>query len=247
MPLPSSRAVPATMAERLIVALDVPSVEAAREAVSRIGGVVRFYKIGYWLLFAPGAEAFLDRLLAAGNRVFLDAKMYDIGETVKQGAARAAERGVSFLTVHGDPEILRAAVAGRGASPTLQILAVTVLTSLNAAGLAEMGYGGDLASLVAERARSAAEAGCDGIIASAADDPARLRAAAGAPGLLVVTPGIRPAGGATDDHKRPANPAEAVARGADYLVIGRPILRAADPAAAASAVIAEMERGAGGG
>jgi orotidine-5'-phosphate decarboxylase len=165
--------------------------------------------------------------------------MHDIGETVAAGTARAAERGVSFLTVHGEPEVMRAAVRGRGAA-LMRILAVTVLTSLGDAELAAMGYRLGARELVSLRARQAMECGVDGIIASAADDPDALRRAAGAPGLLVVTPGVRPAGAGVDDHRRSATPAAAIANGADYLVVGRPITGAADPRASAARIIAEM-------
>lgn len=233
------------MADRLIVALDVPAVTAARELVRRLDGVVSFYKIGLWLLFAPGAEGFIDELVAAGHDVFLDYKMYDIGETVRAGVARASERGIRFVTVHGDPAIMRAAAAGRGPATRLKVLAVTVLTSLDETALAEMGYGLPLRALIERRVSQAAAAGCDGIIASAGDDPSALRACPGAERLLVVTPGIRLANARSDDHMRLATPAEAIARGADWLVVGRPIIHAADPAEAARGIIGEMGRGLG--
>ncbi len=239
----AARGVPKHMSDRLIVALDVPTISGAEALVERLDGVVSFYKVGLWLLFAPGAERFIEGLLARGRRVFLDAKMYDIGETVRQGVVRAVERGVSFLTVHGDPGIIRAAVEGRGSSGRTKVLAVTVLTSLDAAAVREMGYALPLAELVRLRARQAADCGCDGVIASADDDPDAIRRATGAERLLVVTPGIREAGGAADDQKRRATPAQAIARGADYLVVGRPIIKADDPAAAAQRIIADMERG----
>ncbi len=232
------------MAERLIVALDLPEIAAAEAMADQLAGLVSFFKIGLWLAFARGVDGLIERLIGGGNRVFLDAKMHDIGETVAAGAARAAERGVSFLTVHGEPEVMRAAVRGRGTAP-MGILAVTVLTSLGDAELAAMGYRLAAPELVALRARQAVECGVDGIIASAADNPDALRREAGAPGLLVVTPGIRPAGSAADDHRRSATPAAAIANGADYLVVGRPITGAADPRASAAQIVAEMA-GAGG-
>jgi orotidine-5'-phosphate decarboxylase len=238
-----ARSLPAAMADRLIVALDVPTIGEAERLVGQLDGVVSFYKIGLWLLFTPGAERFIDGLLARGRRVFLDSKMYDIGETVRQGVARAAERGVTFVTVHGDPEIIRAAVEGKGSSKATQIFAVTVLTSLDDAAVQAMGYRLSVAELVRLRARQAAELGCDGIIASAEDDPDAIRAAAGSERLLIATPGIRPVGAGADDQKRRATPAQAIARGADYLVVGRPITRAADPAAAAMRIIGDMEAG----
>ena len=238
----SPRPLPPTMAERLIVALDLPDIRAAEAMADCLAGVVSFFKIGLWLAFARGVDGLIERLLAGGNRVFLDAKLHDIGETVAAGVARAAERGVSFLTVHGEPEVMRAAVRGRGTAPA-RILAVTVLTSLGDSELAAMGYRLTARELVALRARQAVECGVDGIVASAADNPDALRQAAGNPNLLVVTPGVRPAGSATDDHRRSATPAAAIANGADYLVVGRPITSAPDPRASAAKIIAEMEEG----
>jgi orotidine-5'-phosphate decarboxylase len=170
--------------------------------------------------------------------------MYDIGETVRRGITTLARRGVSLVTVHGDAEIMRAAVAGRDeAGVAMQIFAVSVLTSLDDAAVAAMGYGVDVAALVALRVRAAAAAGCDGVIASPTDRPDKIRRLAEAPGLLVATPGIRLAGAATDDHKRPGAPDTAIEHGADYLVVGRPITQAADPAAAAEAIVDLMRAG----
>jgi len=239
----ATRAVPADMAGRLIVALDVPTINAARALVERIGNAVSFYKVGYWLLYTPGADALLADLKAAGKRIFLDAKLHDIGQTVEIGAARAAERGVDLLTVHAEPAVMRAAVKGAAGS-AMMVFGVTVLTSLDDADLAAIGYRMGVAELVALRARQAVEAGCHGIIASPDDKPAALRAAARAPGLLVATPGIRPAGDAAGDQKRIATPAQAIADGSDYLVVGRPIVAKPDPAAAARAIIAQMRAGA---
>ncbi len=236
-----ARNLPPQMADRLIVALDVPSVEQARALTAALDDVVSFYKIGMWLLFAAGTDRFMDELIARGKKIFLDYKMYDIGETVKQGMARATARGVKFVTVHGDPEIMRAAVEGRGDSTFTQILAITALTSLDDAGLHAMGYRMGARELVELRVRSAVACGVDGIIAAPQDKPDEIRAFAGQERLLVVTPGIRPAGSTADDHKRQATPGQAIAAGADYLVVGRPITQAADPAAAARAIIAEMQ------
>jgi orotidine-5'-phosphate decarboxylase len=238
-----ARDVPATMAERLIVALDVPTIDGAVRLAGQLDGIVSFYKVGLWLLFAPGAERFIDGLIGQGKRVFLDAKMYDIGETVRQGVARATERGVSIVTVHGDPEIMRAAVAGKAGSQRTKVFAISVLTSLNDAAVREMGYALSVAELIRLRVRQAVECGCDGMIASAHDDPDAIRRMAGAEQLLIATPGIREPGGSVDDHKRHATPAQAIARGADYLVVGRPITQADDPAAAARRIVADMERG----
>ncbi len=234
---------PDAMADRLIVALDVPTIEGAARLAARLDGIVSFFKIGLGLLFAPGAESFIDRLIGQGKRIFLDAKMYDIGETGRQGVARATERGVSLVTVHGDPQIMRAAVAGKGQSERTRVLAISVLTSLDDTAVKEMGYGLPVAELVRLRVRQAVECGCDGIVASAGDDPDALRRTADAEHLLVVTPGIREPGGPVDDHRRHATPAQAIARGADYLVVGRPITQAGDPAATARRIIADMERG----
>jgi orotidine-5'-phosphate decarboxylase len=239
----SARNLPARMEDRLIVALDLPSVEAARAIVGRLDGIVGFFKVGLWLIFAPGFEAFLDDLLKAGRNVFLDAKMFDIGETVRRGIERVAERGVSFVTVHGDGDIIRAAVEGRGGSK-LRLLVVPALTSLNERGLRELGHTGTVADLIAERAKFALDCGVDGIIASPQDNPNAIRERLKTERLLVVTPGVRLAGAALDDHKRSGTPAQAIADGADYLVVGRPIVQADDPAAMARRIIADMKSGA---
>ncbi len=237
------RVVPGAMAERLIVALDLASIAEAEAMAERLDGVVSFFKLGLGLLFAPGVDRLIARLAGGGRRLFLDAKLYDIPETVGRAVTIAAARGASLITVHGDRRIMAAAVAARGDAP-LQIFAVTVLTSLDDAALAEMGATVSAHELVRRRARQALEAGCDGIIASAADHPDAIRSdiggAIGGERLLIATPGIRPAGSGRDDHQRLATPRAAIARGADYLVVGRPIITAPDPRAAASAIIAEM-------
>ncbi len=240
-PAPSKRQNSTCIEDRLIVALDVPTLNDARRLVDALDGTVSFYKLGMWLLFQPGADALVDQLTAAGLSLFLDYKLHDIGETVRHGAASIAQRGARFLTVHAEPQVMAAAVAGAAGSP-LGILAVTVLTSLDDAALQASGYRLDVASLVRHRTRLAAEAGCAGIIASAADDIQALRAAAGRD-IVVVTPGIRLPGDAAGDQARTATPSEAVARGADYLVVGRPVVRAADPAEAARRIIGDMARG----
>src|SRR5579863_9956495 len=159
----SIRDIPAAMADRLIVALDVPTIDAASRLAGQLDGVVSCFKIGLWLLFAPGAERFIDGLIAQGRRVFLDAKMYDIGETVRQGVARATERGVSIVTVHGDPEIMRAAVSGRGNSTRTKVFAISVLTSQSDASVKEMGYALPVAELIKLRVKQAVACGCDGM------------------------------------------------------------------------------------
>jgi orotidine-5'-phosphate decarboxylase len=238
------RLIPSEMSERLIVALDVEDVAAAQRMVDALDGVASFFKIGMWLLYQPEVSGLVDRLVGSGRQVFLDAKMYDIGETVQRGIASVARRGARFVTVHGDPAILRAAVAGAAGSP-LGVLAVSVLTSLDDAGLREMGYTMSARELVALRVRAAAAAGCRGVIASAADEPDELRRIAGDERLLVVTPGIRMADDPADDQRRVGSPSDAIARGADYLVVGRPITRAASPRDRALRIIEEMERGGG--
>lgn len=230
------------MRDRLIVALDLPSVDEARHLVARLGDAVSTYKLGMWLLFDPGFNALVDELVKAGKHVFLDYKMYDIPETVRRGVASVAARGARIVTVHGDPEIIAAAVAGASGSGLL-VFAVTVLTSQDDAALAAMGYRLTVPELVGIRAGIAARAGAQGIIASAADDPAALRKAAGA-ALLVATPGIRLPGGPVHDQKRTATPDAAIRRGADYLVVGRPITQAPDPVAAAHQVLSLMKDGA---
>ncbi len=238
-PVATPRAVPERIEDRLIVALDVPSIAEARSLIAKLDGVASFFKLGLWLQFAAGFERLVDDLLAQDKKIFLDTKMFDIGETVKQGVARAAERGVSFVTVHGDGDIIKAAAEGKSGS-NLRVLVVPVLTSLDASGLRELGHHGSLAELIVDRARMAANCGCDGIIAAPQDNPREIRRAAGTEGLLVVTPGVRPAGSSRDDHKRSGTPAQAIAAGADYLVVGRPIVKSDDPARAAARIIAEM-------
>jgi orotidine-5'-phosphate decarboxylase len=221
--------------ERLIVALDLPSVEAAKAMVARLGDEVAFYKIGYQLAFAGGL-ALARELADAGKRVFLDLKLHDIGNTVEQGVRSVAALGATFLTVHAYPQTMQAAVAAREAP--LRILAVTVLTSYDDRDLKAAGYDASVAALVAARARSARSLGVDGLVC-APQEAANVRSIVGA-GMTLVTPGIRPAGAASGDQKRVMTPPAAVAAGADYLVVGRPILAASDPRAAAAAVVAEI-------
>jgi orotidine-5'-phosphate decarboxylase len=227
------------MGDRLIVALDLPEIAQARAIVARLDGVVSFFKLGLWLIFAPGFDRLTEDLVAQGKRVFLDAKMFDIGETVKHGVMRAAERGVSLLTVHGDDDIMRAAIEGKGGSE-LRILAITALTSLDDAGARQLGHTIPVDELIRRRVASCVRLGVDGVIASP-DDVTGIRGLPGADRLLVVTPGVRLAGAARDDHKRAGTPAQAIAAGADYLVVGRPIVQASDPAAMAAQIIADMQ------
>ena len=221
----------------LIVALDLEDAEAALRLVDRIGEAVGFYKVGLELFTAEGPSV-VRELTARGKRVFVDLKMYDIAATVERAAARVAALGASFLTVHSSPQVIRAAVRGRGESG-LKILAVTVLTSFDDGDVADLGYTGrTAASLVEHFVNKGVEAGADGFISSPLE-VARVRALAG-PGKLLVTPGVRSAGAAKGDQKRVATPAEAVAAGADYLVIGREITRAEDPGEAAQHILPSL-------
>jgi orotidine-5'-phosphate decarboxylase len=223
--------------DRLIVALDLPSVEAAQAMVARLGDAVSFYKIGYQLAYAGGL-AYVPRLAGAGKQVFLDLKLHDIGSTVAEGVRSVARLGATFLTVHAYPQAMRAAVEAREGG--LQILAVTVLTSYDDGDLAAAGYHGSVAELVTQRAAQARDIGVDGLICSAAE-AAKVRVVVGAK-LKLVTPGIRPAGTDAGNQKRIMTPAAAVAAGADYLVVGRPVLAAPDPKAAAHGIVEEIAR-----
>jgi orotidine-5'-phosphate decarboxylase len=222
--------------ERLIVALDLPSVAEAEAMVARLGDAVSFYKIGYQLAFAGGLPL-ASALVRAGKQVFADLKLHDIGNTVGKGVESVATLGATFLTVHAYPQTMKAAVEARAGSP-LRILAVTVLTSYDDADLAAAGYASTVGPLVARRAAQAREIGVDGLVCSA-EEAASVRSIAG-PGMVLVTPGIRPAGAAAGDQKRVMTPARAIAAGADYLVVGRPVVEAADPKAAAQAIVAEI-------
>jgi len=222
--------------ERLIIALDVPSTDDARAIVQELGDAITFYKIGLQL-FPVGGLELARELIAGGKKVFLDFKFYDIGQTVKNAVASASTLGAHFLTIHGDRTITRAAISGKGTSG-LKLLAVTVLTSMDGHALRDMGYAGSVADLVLARAQIALESGCDGIIASAAE-AARLRAELG-PDFLIVTPGIRSAGISHDDQVRVTTPGAAIHAGADYLVMGREITKAADRRAAAAHVVAQI-------
>ncbi len=226
--------------ERLIVALDLPSVEAAETMVARLGDSVVFYKIGYQLAFAGGLP-FAAGLIAAGKQVFLDLKLHDIGHTVEKGVQSVARMGATFLTVHGFPQTMKAAVAGKQGS-TLRVLAVTVLTSYDDSDLAAAGYDMSVAELAAARAGQARDMGVDGLVCSA-EEATNLRRIVG-PGMVLVTPGIRPMGSATGDQKRIMSPARAIRSGADYLVVGRPIVEASDPKNAADTIVAEIEQAA---
>ena len=221
--------------ERLIVALDLSSVEAAEALVARLGDAVSFYKIGYQLAYAGGLS-YAQKLTGAGKQVFLDLKLHDIGNTVAQGVKSVARLGVTFLTVHAYPQTMQAAVEARGGA--LRILGVTVLTSYDDNDLKAAGYETSVKALVARRAEQARALGVDGLVCSP-EEAANVRAIAGA-GMALVTPGIRPTGAEAGDQKRIMTPAAAIAAGADYLVVGRPIVAASDPRAAAEAIVAEI-------
>jgi orotidine-5'-phosphate decarboxylase len=220
----------------IIVALDVESAAAARALVARIGPRVDFYKVGLELYAAAGMET-VRQLIGEGKQVFLDLKMYDIPETVARAVSLVALSGARFLTVHAVSSVMRAAVAARAGSG-LQILGVTVLTSCTDEDMDDVGYSGTVASLVERRARKAVEVGVDGIVASPLE-AAGVRRIAGL-NAIIVTPGVRSAGVDAGDQKRVATPAQAIRDGADYLVIGRQITRAADPAAEVDRILLEL-------
>jgi orotidine-5'-phosphate decarboxylase len=222
--------------ERLIVALDMPDVAQAQKLVDEIGDGVSFYKVGMELAYGGGLE-FVTRLVASGKQVFLDLKLHDIPNTVERAVAQVARLGATFLTIHAYPQTMRAAVAGRAGSK-LKLLGVSVLTSCDDADLKDAGYAYGVSALVAKRGAQAQAANVDGLVASAAET-AMLRARLG-DDLLLVIPGIRPAGAEVGDQKRVATPAQAIRDGADYLVVGRPVTQAHDPRAAAQAIAAEI-------
>ncbi|NYS23810.1 orotidine-5'-phosphate decarboxylase [Rhodobacteraceae bacterium 2376] len=232
--------------DRLIVALDLPNAIDALALVQRLGDSVSFCKIGLGMLTGGGLALARELKDEQGKRIFLDMKLFDIGATVEAAVRGLARFDLDFLTVHGDPHVVRAAMEGAAGSE-MKILAVTVLTSLDRGDLdAGMMVPGDMADIVVERAARAFEAGADGVIASP-HEAARLRALPEARGRLIVTPGVRPEGSARGDQKRVATPAGAIAAGADHIVVGRPIWQAGDPRAAAQAVLADLPaRGPGG-
>ena len=222
--------------DRLIVALDLPGVEPAEAMVARLGDSVTFYKIGYQLGFAGGLPL-VRKLADQGKKVFIDLKLHDIGNTVARGVESIARLGATFLTVHAYPQTMKAAVEGRAGSD-LKILAVTVLTSYDDGDLDAAGYRLGVSDLVEARARQAQVLGIDGLVCSP-EEAASLRKLVGRQ-MSLVTPGVRPAGSASGDQKRIMTPARAITAGADYLVVGRPVLEALDPKAAAEAIVAEI-------
>ena len=227
--------------DRLIVALDVPNAIAGLELAAKLGNAVSFYKIGLGMLTGGGLALAQELKDEHGKRIFLDMKLFDIGATVEAAVRGLAQFDLDFLTVHGDPHVVRADKEG-AANSDMKILAVTILTSLDRADLdASLLKAGDVQELVIERAARAFEAGADGVIASP-QEAALIRALPEATGKLIVTPGVRPAGAALGDQKRVATPAQAVTDGADHIVVGRPIWQAQDPAEAARAVLAEFPK-----
>lgn len=225
--------------DRLIVALDVPDVLAGLELARTLGDSVSFYKIGLGMLTGGGLALANELKAEHGKRIFLDLKLFDIGATIEAAVRGIARFDLDFLTVHGDPHVVRAACAGAAGS-NLKILAVTILTSLDRQDLDDaLIVPGAIGDLVAHRAARAFEAGADGVIASP-HEAALIRALSEASGKLIVTPGVRPAGAAKGDQKRIATPAEAIRAGADHIVVGRPIWKAPDPKAAATAIRTEI-------
>ena len=227
--------------DRLIVALDLPGMAPAEAMIARLGDSVTFYKIGYQLAYAGGLSL-VRRLNDDGKKVFVDLKLHDIGNTVARGVESLAALGATFLTVHAYPQTMKAAVEARGGSG-LKILAVTVLTSYDDGDLHAAGYRLSVADLVEARARQAKTLGVDGLVCSP-EEATALRKIVGRQ-MSLVTPGIRPAGASTGDQKRIMTPARAIAAGSDYLVVGRPVLEAADPKAAAEAIQAEIAQALG--
>ena len=222
--------------DRLIVALDVPSVRDARALVEKLGDEATFYKLGLELFMTGGYFELVEWLVARGRRVFVDLKFFDVPETVRSAVRALRGRGIALATVHGNQKMMEAAAAEKG---DVKILAVTVLTSLDRGDLDDLGFACDVDRLVLSRARRALEAGCDGVISSGLEAP-MLRRELG-DRILVVTPGIRPVENRpADDQKRTVDVAQAFANGADYIVVGRPIRQAADPAAAAAAIQATI-------
>lgn len=226
--------------DRLIVALDLSSIEAAEALIARLGDSVSFYKIGYQLAYAGGLSL-APRLADRGKKVFIDLKLHDIGNTVAKGVENIARLGATFATVHAYPQTMKAAVDARGSS--LKILAVTVLTSYDEDDLHAAGYRLGVSDLVEARALQAQALGVDGLVCSG-EEAATVRGIVGAQ-MALVTPGIRPAGSAVGDQKRVMTPGRAIGAGADYLVVGRPIVEASDPKAAAEAIVAEIVQAGG--
>ncbi|UWQ79498.1 orotidine-5'-phosphate decarboxylase [Leisingera sp. S132] len=225
--------------DRLIVAMDVPNALAGLKLAEQLGDAVSFYKIGLGMLTGGGLALANELKQEHGKRIFLDMKLFDIGATVENAVRGLAQFDLDFLTVHGDPYVVRAAKEG-AAGKDLKILAVTILTSLDRQDLdGALIKAGAVQDLVLERAGNAFAAGADGVIASP-QEAALIRALPEAEGKLIVTPGVRPAGADLGDQKRVATPARAIADGADHIVVGRPIWKADSPRAAAESILAEL-------
>ncbi|MBG6209086.1 orotidine-5'-phosphate decarboxylase [Roseibium album] len=238
--MPTSPFAPNTALDRLMLPVDVPTLKEAETLVSRTEGKVGVYKIGMELQFAGGLE-FARDLAADGKKIFLDVKLHDIDNTITKAVRNVAKMGVAFVTLHGYPKTMRAAVRGlmEEGNPALCLLGVTVLTSMDEEDLVAAGYRGPLADVVEARTRDAREAGMGGIVC-AATEASNMRSILG-DDLVIVTPGIRPAGSAAGDQRRVMTPEDAIRAGSDYLVVGRPISQAGDPGSAADAVVAEIE------
>lgn len=229
MPLSTARS-------RLIVALDLPTIVAAREMVAQLGEAVSFYKVGMELIYAGGLEL-VRELVADGKEVFVDLKLHDIPNTVEKAAAQIAGLGARFLTIHGFPQTMKAAKRGVSGSK-LQLLAVTVMTSYDDADLVEAGYALNVKALVARRAEQAKAIGIDGLILS----PEELKTTRAQLGrdMLLITPGVRPAGADVGDQKRIMTPAKAILAGADHIVVGRPVTQSTNPKQAAQAIVSDI-------
>ncbi|WP_306145836.1 orotidine-5'-phosphate decarboxylase [Roseibium sp. MMSF_3412] len=238
--MPTSPFAPKTALDRLMLPVDVPTIQDAEALVRRTEGKVGVYKIGMELQFAGGLE-FARELAADGKKIFLDVKLHDIDNTITSAIRNVARMGMTFVTLHGYPKTMRAAVKGLAeeGNPALCLLGVTVLTSMDEDDLVAAGYRGPVADVVAARARDARDAGMGGIVC-AATEAQKLRAIL-EDELVIVTPGIRPKGSTADDQRRVMTPEDAIRAGSDYLVVGRPISKAEDPGAAADAVVAEIE------
>ncbi len=237
--MPISPYAPKSALDRLMLPVDVPTVREAEELVKKTEGTIGVYKIGMELQFAGGLE-FARELAEAGHKIFLDVKLHDIDNTITKAVRNVAKMGMTFMTIHAYPKTMRAAVKGLAeeGNPNLCVLGVTVLTSMDEADLVAAGYKGPIAQVVEDRAKDAKLAGMGGIVC-APTESAAMRQVLG-DDLVIVTPGIRPAGSAAGDQRRVMTPADAIRAGSDYLVIGRPISQADDPRAAAEAVVQEI-------
>ena len=230
------------VADRLIVALDVPTIHKATELVASLRNVVSSFKIGFHLWIANGADNLIQGLIDDGKNVFIDAKMYDIENTVELAVRTAASRKIKFITVHHNEKVVKAAVKGKG-DLDIKIFVVPLLTMFDNQNLRDMGIRKTAKDVIARNTERALDFGCDGVIASPRDDIPGIKMIAKAKGktLLVATPGVRPSGSSMDDHRRFGTPADAIRNGADYLIVGRPIYRSSNPLKAAQSIISEME------